>query len=431
LLRHAPTLDLVRAPHLPDPRTDSLHTRSGRESLALTRLRRAGPVLWLFLTTLGSHTYQLFSSPEYGCDRFAEVFASFWSLSQRHRPRDLFDANRKVHPQGMPMMWFVVQVVLANPNVLMLGDSSGEFAGDSLVNFCAGATVVNRAISGTTAVQWGAAGGGTSCEVGSGCCSDGGGSCQASNAFSATYGTGYTHVWIGLGGNDFLEAPGCAMSPTELETHLRAVVREVKTAATGAGLSGIQIFATGYCQAIEPVGSCSTPETGAATISQAWAVVAAAEPNVTFVDSLDKCGGSASTWSSGDYHVDNIHLNNRGYCRVWTMPAVQLLLGCGAASYDCEVVDPLYSASQHDVADSAGNGGVASSEGDTSSDEMDHGGLDGDSTGGNGSSDDGSTGTIVAVAAASALIIPGTAFAYYQYAHHAPKGAAVQGPQSV
>jgi len=40
-----------------------------------------------------------------------------------------------------------------------------------------------------------------------------------------------------------------------------------------------------------------------------------------------------------DGSSDNIHLNNQGYCKLITLPAVQTALGCTAASYNCATVD--------------------------------------------------------------------------------------------
>ena len=284
-----------------------------------------------------------------------------------------------MHRRATPLLvLFHLTMAPANPVVLMIGDSSGEFAGTSLADFCAGATVVNRAISGTFATQWGTSGG-TGCDPSTDtCCGADGGTCQASNAFSTTYGTGYSHVWIGLGGNDYLDAPGCGMSQAELETRITSVLTEVKGAASAAGYGAIPILATGYCQPIEAVGACASPNT---RLNDAWASVASTDPQVTFVSSGSACGGGDASWSSGAYHVDNIHLNNRGYCKTWTMPAVQSALGCGAASYDCDGVNPISSEAQQVAAASAGNGGIASNAG-------------GD-TGGGGSSSDGGDGGMV------------------------------------
>lgn len=42
----------------------------------------------------------------------------------------------------------------------------------------------------------------------------------------------------------------------------------------------------------------------------------------TFVDIWDSCGDVTSGWSSGSYHVDPVHLNEDGYCRVVSSAAV-------------------------------------------------------------------------------------------------------------
>ena len=33
-------------------------------------------------------------------------------------------------------------------------------------------------------------------------------------------------------------------------------------------------------------------------------------------------------WATGQYHTDAVHVNAKGYCHVFNMPAVQAFLGC-------------------------------------------------------------------------------------------------------
>jgi hypothetical protein len=81
----------------------------------------------------------------------------------------------------------------AASKILILGDSMGEFTCGSenspgtnhFKETCKGSTVINKAAAGTTAYQWRA-----------------GGDQEASEAFAAA-GSGVTHVWLSVGGNDF------------------------------------------------------------------------------------------------------------------------------------------------------------------------------------------------------------------------------------
>ena len=232
------------------------------------------------------------------------------------------------------------------PKILMIGDSSGEFAGYSLADYCSGATVVNQGISGSTAAQWGATGG-TQCGNDA-CCGENGAYCSAANAFSSQFGSGYTHAWIGVGGNDLLDSAGCSKTTQELTTLFTNVVNEVKSSMP----TGLKILATGYCQTTSGYSDC-TEMSAITRIHDAWRSVAATDTDVTFISSLTSCGGSLTSWSPSTYHRDQIHFNNKGYCKIWTMPEVQSFLGCYQATYDCDSVSETVSATMRtDVATS-------------------------------------------------------------------------------
>merc|ERR1712151_534985 len=54
-------------------------------------------------------------------------------------------------------------------------------------------------------------------------------------------------------------------------------------------------------------------------------------------DSIDLCGGSTTSFSDEMYFQDPIHLNSKGYCKVFTPDAVQNALKCGASEpIDCD-----------------------------------------------------------------------------------------------
>ena len=204
-------------------------------------------------------------------------------------------------------------VARAQPVILMIGDSSGSYGGLSLEDFCDGATVVNQAIGGTTTSDWGRA--------------------EIASAFQG--GCRYTHVWIGIGGNDLLNSAGCSLSKATLKQRLQTVVNNVKQFKP----AGAKMIATGYCTPTGETDNCGDPTVSNSVLNGAWADVAATEPELTFVSSANACGAERpGDWSPGTHHVDVIHFNNRGYCKVWTAPTLQAELGCCAKEYTCATV---------------------------------------------------------------------------------------------
>ena len=78
--------------------------------------------------------------------------------------------------------------------VLIIGDSWGEFGCGTIQEFCKDQTIINKAVSGSTAYQWGD-----------------GNTLSVNDAFTEA-GTGVTHVWISLGGNDVRSFSGLDLS---------------------------------------------------------------------------------------------------------------------------------------------------------------------------------------------------------------------------
>jgi hypothetical protein len=151
-------------------------------------------------------------------------------------------------------------------------------------------------------------------------------------AFSPAYGSGYTHAVMTAGGNDFLDYPGCSMTQEVVQSRVTGAINALRAAAP----PGIQIILIGYCTPTGVMGDCAT----ASQVSPLNAgIVAAANAavDVTFVDAHNTCGGTKDEWSPGTWHMDVIHLNTNGYCKVWTLPAMQTALGCAPATYDCSV----------------------------------------------------------------------------------------------
>lgn len=217
-------------------------------------------------------------------------------------------------------LFLPLQVATAG-NVLIVGDSIAEFAGKAIEDFCRGATTNNAGIAGTTTTHW-----------------------QGSDVLSpiGTQQCGGTpdYIWLSIGGNDVLgDAWGCDNADDVLAAKLIASIEAVKAKAPSA-----KLVMTGYCMPadVPPVGpdsSCNTPE----KLNSMMAVLkhAAERIGATFVNSVTACGGSSTSWSNKKYFQDPIHLNNRGYCKLFTQSEVQAAFGCQAANYDCDSVAPI------------------------------------------------------------------------------------------
>ena len=223
----------------------------------------------------------------------------------------------------------VLSGVMSQPAVIQMGDSWTELSATTLATFCKGATTVNRGVSSSTAAQW-AASGTNNCPS-----PEMNRNCDFTNAFSAAYGTGYNRAVVTLGGNDFLEVEGCAEPYTTIQTKVTNAINALRAAAP----AGIQIMLIGYCTPREAYAGCAGASNAAPSQALNQGIKAAADSmtDVTYVDAGDVCGAHGTTqWSPGQYHADAIHLNTKGYCKVWTLPAVQAWLGCEAATYNCD-----------------------------------------------------------------------------------------------
>merc|ERR1719330_556183 len=113
-------------------------------------------------------------------------------------------------PGSVPFLALSLSLrVVSAANILVAGDSMGEFAGTSLASFCKGSTVYNAAVGGTTAVQW------TSDED------------FMDHIGSAKCGSAPDFVWLSVGGNDNFET-GCGSSVGEIAAKITASINGVK-----------------------------------------------------------------------------------------------------------------------------------------------------------------------------------------------------------
>lgn len=219
---------------------------------------------------------------------------------------------------------------MTSPKILVIGDSSGaeDFAKDSLRNSCSGALVVNRARSGSRAAEW---------------------AVDAGSILTLALDEGHdsTHVWIGLGGNDFLDScaeiydDDVASRADRLDAKMDSIAKDIAKVVhqVQAKLPNAKIVATGYCQPRSDVGEfsgCDIAAADVAKLAQTWRKVNAQLGGnvVTFVDTLSQCGGSATSFSNDDHMHDSIHMNDKGYASMWSRCDVQEALGCAAPSRD-------------------------------------------------------------------------------------------------
>ena len=91
------------------------------------------------------------------------------------------------------------------------------------------------------------------------------------------------------------------------------------------------MLVTGYGSVAERTeeGGCEPPD-----IERTNAAIRDAVRDLDFVDYVDVLGafgGSAAAYSSWEFYEDAIHLNERGYERLFTLPAVQDFFECDAA----------------------------------------------------------------------------------------------------
>lgn len=241
------------------------------------------------------------------------------------------------------LRWQVAALSLshvAEATILVLGDSYAMKSGTDLANACPGKTVINRGVCDSTAAQWG-----------SGTCSDesyawyafkgdtAGKACSAEDAFSYRYGSGYSHVWLSVGGNDFMYS-GCLLPRWVLTRSVRSAVAAVRDAAA----KGVKILMIGYCIPQGPIPQwrglvCAKPSL-IVDLNKAIEAGCKAESSCTYIDSTDACGGDGEHFSDGRYFVDDYHPNEKGYSLIFHMPKVQEFFGCNQANVSARVGAP-------------------------------------------------------------------------------------------
>eukprot|EP00439_Symbiodinium_sp_Y106_P047233 s2191_g6.t1 len=234
---------------------------------------------------------------------------------------------------GLVFTWlswaFQKPFAAGSKDALLLGDSWAAYAGTSLKDHCAGlAVVVNRGLAGTTAADWAS---NLDCATApqSFCCQHAGeASCSVSQAVGLLPSDGSRVAWVSLGGNDYILSH-CSTdnaSLDKLQQDIEKVIRDLQWLAPK-----LHVVVTGYAAPSGPLywtTGCDSPE----ALHPLNEVVrrAAIAQNVTFVNVSRIAGGSSTVHSQPEFYKDPIHLNSRGYCKLWTDPVLQEAMGCSA-----------------------------------------------------------------------------------------------------
>lgn len=196
--------------------------------------------------------------------------------------------------------------------IILVGDSAVEYSLNYLDKYC-GTTqpIRNSGVGGTEASQWALPNGDLILD-----------------AFAGGQGT-YTHAWLSVGGNDFLNT-GCSFS-SEQKSLLKANVEKSIANIRDNSDPNLQILMTSYYYPSSAEAGCSVP--GALDIlHEIISDATATDPLVQFVDIRGLFGGSADSFSNGKYFVDPIHLNEMGYQKFFTLPEVQTFFQCNGGT---------------------------------------------------------------------------------------------------
>lgn len=226
-------------------------------------------------------------------------------------------------------------------SILQVGDSFMEYSVQLLGDYCTGASVVNRGVHASFAVEW--VGGSQSCPSLEG----GQKSCNFDDALvigapSATYGPKYTHAILSVGANEFLgTGHTLQVKASEVASRVDRAIKALQRAAAAANNTYLKIIMPAYPMTAGPTSRCPTPGCIAEELNGALAAAAANNTGVEYVDAtMFAAGGSMASFAPREAHKDTIHPNPKGYCLLWTTPQMQQALGCGQPPkpYDCSNV---------------------------------------------------------------------------------------------
>ena len=199
--------------------------------------------------------------------------------------------------------------------ILVLGDSWASASGDFLTGVCGlvengtesnEREVTNNGKSGSTAKQW----------VSNG---------VVQQSFSNTQNQ-FDHVWLSIGGNDFLGNNCDDGVNDEITGDIEQVVGDIFNASTNDEL---KILMTGYGYPSEDV--CGNGR----TISQFDKLNSSIQEamnkidRVTYVDvSSEFVTSESSPYSDKEWYADSIHINREGYIKLFSMQPIQEFFEC-------------------------------------------------------------------------------------------------------
>lgn len=212
------------------------------------------------------------------------------------------------------------------PKILILGDSPGEFAGKSLETYCKGSSVYNAARADSSTVDW------TQEDAEEPHVTQTGTPWSNYDDRFTQCGVDPDWVWLSIGAKDH-SVNNCLLNATSLRDKIKKVVIKITDKLPGA-----RILLNSFSMPSAPLVGCDTQEK-VMTLYDAYKLVAVEYPGVvTYLeDSWRVLGGSESTWSSQNYYVDQVHMNNRGYCKVFSRDDIQELFGCEPQpQFDCD-----------------------------------------------------------------------------------------------
>merc|ERR1712146_63698 len=141
-------------------------------------------------------------------------------------------------------------------------------------------------------------------------------------------GTEYTHIYLSIGGNDVLGS--CGIAKSVVQSNIEQVISLVQAKAP----NDAKIVLSGYAVPSSEF-DCSDFSLVQSLLNAAVAGAAAAK-GVTYVEATKVGGSDGTSRSNPCYFADAIHLNARGYQKLWCMSGMQSAFGCtGTTSGVC------------------------------------------------------------------------------------------------
>lgn len=243
--------------------------------------------------------------------------------------------------------WFLLASASLFPissatDVLVAGDSWAQSLGSLLSKACPGKSVVNMGNDVTAAASlWGpsiinppVSCPGRPLDFPANC------TLTSVNAFNKMYGSGYTHVWMLVGGIDFMSSNCGKSSPMLFD-----IIRSATTSFQNAAPPGAKLLMTGYAappetQAIASLGPhpCSFPENWVPLQSTIKSVCESVK-GCTYIDISSSLEGNLGSDKSSvskpklacskpKYFKDEFSLNEEGTMKILKLKEIQSFFGC-------------------------------------------------------------------------------------------------------